>query len=371
MSDHSESQAETIALLNLLALEEIGSGTAIRLVSEFGSAQAVFSASEARLRGVPHFGEVLIARLHAARADGDAGKRQYDEAHKSGVEIRTYWDAGFPPSLRELQGDAPALLFIRGTLEAEARRVAVVGTRSATSYGKRMTHDLIVGLRGSGVHIVSGLASGIDGFSHEAALEAGLITEAVFGCGVDHIYPSINTTLANRILAAGGALVSEYPLGTSPERYHFPQRNRIIAGLSQATLVVEAGDKSGALITAMLAAEYNREVAAVPGAVTSSRSAGCLDLIKSGAALVAKPQDILDLIKVKGRAEAAASAQATLTLDDREQKLYGTLDATEGCHIDDIAAKAGVPVGEALGQLLLLELKGAVKQLPGKYFVRA
>ena len=203
-------------------------------------------------------------------------------------------------------------------------------------------------------------------------MEGGLITEAVFGSGVDHIYPSFHEALSNRILAAGGALISEYPMGTMPDRFHFPQRNRIISGLSSATLVVEAGDKSGALITAMLALEYNREVAAVPGAVTNPKSAGCHELIKNGAALVARSEDVLQLLEVKtATGQTDRSRQPELVLDESEFAMMTLLDASEAQHIDMIADRLKVPIGEALGRLLLLELKGAVKQLPGKYFVRA
>ncbi len=367
----SVSDAEKIALLNLLSVDGIGSGTAVRLVNQFESAQAVFSVPEVKLNAVPRMTAAAVSRLRAVRADGDVGKRQYEKALESGVEVRTFWDDNYPPMLRMLDNDAPAVLFISGNLPAEARRLAVVGTRSATAYGKRMTHDLIASLRGSRVHIVSGLASGVDGFAHEAALEVGLFTEAIFGCGVDHIYPPFHESLSNRILASGGALVSEYPLGTLPDRYHFPQRNRIISGLSQATMVVEAGDKSGALITAMLALEYNRDVAAVPGAVTNPKSAGCHGLIKTGAALIERGEDILQLLEIRSAAAQAKNAQPELVLDEPESNVIKLLDAAEAQHIDIIAERLNLPVGETLGQLLLLELKGAVKQLPGKYFVRA
>jgi DNA processing protein len=364
--------AEKIALLNLLSVEGIGSGTAVRLVNHFGSVQAVFDAPEAHLSAMPRLSGTLVARLKAVRANGDYGKRQLDKAQSTGVDVRSFWDDEYPPLLRLLDNDAPAVLFVRGDFPAEARRLAVVGTRSATVYGKHVTRDLILGLRGSGVRIVSGLASGIDGSAHEASLEANLMTDAVFGCGVDRIYPPFHESLANRILAAGGALISEYPLGVSPDRHHFPQRNRIISGLCRATLVVEAGDKSGALITAMLSLEYNREVAAVPGAITNPKSRGCHELIKTGAALVENSAELLQLLEVKtANGQTDKTQQPELVLDEPEAAVIQLLDAAEAQHIDNIAERMNMPVGEALGQLLLLELKGAVKQLPGKYFVRA
>jgi len=372
MSDVLDRTAEKIALLNLLSIDGIGSGTAILLVSQFGSALSMFEASEARLLLVPRISRAIVSRLKSTRPDGKAGIELIEKSAELGVEIRSYWEDNYPAKLRELESDAPAVLYVRGQFPGEAKRIAIVGTRSATAYGKRITRDLILGLRGSGFHIVSGLASGIDGFAHEAALETGLPTEAVFGCGVDRIYPPTNTALANRILASGGALISEFPLGIGPDRHHFPQRNRIIAGLSLGVLVVEAGDKSGALITAMLGLEYGREVMAVPGAITNPKTSGCHALIKSGAALIEKSEDILHALNVShGAASEKDTPQVRLDLSPPESSIVGILDATEALHIDVIAEKAGIPVGEALGRLLLLELKGAIKQLPGKYFVRA
>ncbi|MBU0508976.1 DNA-processing protein DprA [bacterium] len=372
MSVVLESESEKTALLNLYSLEGVGSGTLIRLVERFGSAEAVFRQSEAQHQTVPRIPAVVVSRIRAASPDHSTGAQLFSQAAERGIEIRTYWDTNYPPKLRELETDAPAILFIRGTFEADVRRLAVVGTRSATAYGKRVVRDLVLGIRASGIHIVSGLASGIDGSAHEAALEAGLPTEAVFGCGVDRIYPPANTALANRILAAGGGLISEFPLGATPDRHHFPQRNRVIAGLSQGTLVVEAGARSGALITALLAVEYGREVMAVPGAVTNPKAGGCHSLIKNGAALIETADDILQLLEMpQAMAGKAQSVQVPLELSRPESDLMKVLDATEATHIDAIAQSAGMPVGEALGQLLLLELKGAIKQLPGKYFVRA
>jgi DNA processing protein len=370
MTHSAISRDEQTAILTLLALDGVGSATVLRLVEELGSVEAVFEASETRLRAVPRLPLPVIARIKAA--DRSVGRQQLEKAEAAGAVVVTYWDENYPPRLKELESDAPVVLFVRGTLPPEGLRLAVVGTRSATAYGRRMVRELILGLRNHNVRIVSGLASGIDGGAHEAALEAGLPTEAVFGCGVDVIYPTINTSLANRILAAGGALVSEFPMGAAPERHHFPQRNRIIAGLSHAAMVVEAGDKSGALITAMLAAEYGREVLAVPGAVTNPKSTGCHGLIKSGAALVEKSEDILQALSPRAAAVARETlVQMPLSLAEPESNLVKVLDPTEAQHVDEIAARLGLPVGEALGQLLLLELKGAVKQLPGKYFVRA
>jgi DNA processing protein len=368
----STTVAEKTAILNLYSANRIGSASIIRLVNHFGSASAVFTASEASLREIPRMSAEMIAGLKAVHADGPFGQEQISLAEQQGVEIRTFWDDDYPSYLKRLETDAPAILFIKGKLEPEARRLAVVGTRSASEYGKRMTFDMVRGLRGSGIHIVSGLASGIDGFAHEAALDVGLPTQAVFGCGVDVIYPPSHTDLARKIIESGGGLLSEFPMGAKPEKSHFPQRNRIIAGLAQATMVIEAGDKSGALITAMLANDNNRDVFAIPGAVTNPKSRGCHELIKSGASLVEKAQDVLDLLNVRNVTHRDAGVeQMKLELPEPEMAMFKALDFSEALHIDSIATRLGVPVAEALGRLLVMELKGAVRQLPGKYFVRA
>jgi DNA processing protein len=306
-------------------------------------------------------------------AQGDLGKRQWEASQLADVEIRTYWDDSYPASLKELETDAPAVLFIRGEFAQEANRLAVVGTRRATAYGKRAADELLSGLRGSGIHIVSGLASGIDSFAHEAALNAELKTEAVFGCGVDRIYPPSNEKLASRILDNGGALVSEYPLGERHTRYTFPQRNRIIAGLARATVVIEAPDRSGAQITARLSIEYGRDVGAVPGPFYSVMSKGTHELIKSGAALIECSDDIHALLQTRGAGanEASSTIEIPFDLPLEEKLIIDCLDITEAVHIDDLAEKIGLSTGDVLSRLLMLELKGLIKQLPGKYFVRA
>lgn len=367
------SSGEIIALLNLLAVDGIGPGTTIRLVQQCGSATAVFAASDAKLRAIHGITDRLIEPLRQSRADHETGGKQWEAAQKAGVAIRTYWDDDYPPLLKELDTDAPALLFIRGEFQADATRLAVVGTRRATAYGKRAAEELIGGLRGKGIHIVSGLASGVDSHAHEAALHAELITEAVFGCGVDRIYPPGNEKLAQRILDAGGALLSEYPLGTKHTKYTFPQRNRIIAGLSKATIVIEAPARSGAQITARLSAEYGRDVGAVPGPVYSVMSKGTHELIKSGAALIESPEDILALIKTTVTAveEAPKTIEIPFDLPQEEKMVIDSLDATASIHIDSLAEKLELATGDILSRLLMLELKGLIKQLPGKYFIRA
>lgn len=364
--------AETIALLNLLALEGVGSGTAIRLVNICGSAEAVFLSTDNTLRAIHGITDRTLTPLRKSGPEADTGRKQYESAQKANVEVRTFWDESYPPVLKDLETDAPAVLFIRGKLKKDAPRVAMVGTRRASAYGESAVNMIVGGLRGSGLHVVSGLASGIDGFAHRSALNADLVTEAVFGCGVDRIYPPTHAELARQILEHDGALLSEYPLGTKQTKYTFPQRNRIIAGLCKATIVVEAPMKSGAQITARLSIEYGRDVGAVPGSVTSAVSRGTHELIKSGAALIESPEDVLGL--VKGIAPEPAQpvvVELPSDLPEEERKVLELLQGAEAMHIDVLSEKTALATSELLSRLLMLELKSLIKQLPGKYFVRA
>ncbi len=365
------SDSEKVALLNLLAIPGIGAWGAIRLVREFALPSSVFGAGDGALRSVPRISEKAIEAIHKASPHGEIGKKQLESAQAAGARVVSFWDEEYSPLLRELEQDAPAVLYVQGNLPTDVRRIAFVGTRRASDYGKRACRELIAGLAGSGVHIVSGLASGIDGAAHQAALERSLPTEAVFGCGIDIVYPEGHKALAQKIVAEGGGLVSEYAPGTQPSAYTFPQRNRIIAGLSSATVVVEAPEKSGALITARLAVSYGREVGAVPGFVVGGKATGCHELIKEGAALVDSPQDILDLVKISARLSAVAVATPAPNLAEPELKLWELIPPSDKIHIDLLSEKASQGTGEVLSRLLMMELKGYIKQLPGKFFVRA
>ncbi len=362
---------EKIALLNLLSVPGIGGWGAIRLVREFGRPSQVFESGDGALRSVPRIGERVIEGIRKTKPDAELGHKQLESSEAANAQTISYWDEEFPPLLKELEQDSPALLFVKGNLDPKVRRVAFVGTRRASDYGKRVCKELIGGLAGSGVHVVSGLASGIDGAAHQASLERSLPTEAVFGCGIDIVYPDHHKPLAEQILGQGGALISEYAPGTQPSAYTFPQRNRIIAGLSSATIVVEAPEKSGALITARLAVSFGREVGAVPGFVIGGKAAGCHELIKEGAALIDSPQDILDLMKVGSGAVQPTRETPRPDLAEPEAKLWELVPADDKIHIDALVERAEQGPGEVLSRLLMLELKGFIKQLPGKYFVRA
>jgi DNA processing protein len=281
-------------------------------------------------------------------------------------------DSAYPQLLREI-GTAPKELFVRGTLPPpDAVAVAIVGTRRASPYGKQVTRELASGLARSRIVIVSGLALGIDGLAHEAALEARGLTIAVLGSGVDQasVYPPAHRRLAEQIVAAGGALVSEYPPGFAPTIYSFPQRNRIIAGLAVGTLVTEAPAESGALITARHAVEYSREVFSVPHPITSLTGQGTNTLLKMGATLVTQSSDILEMLRLPlpETTTHPATRLALAKLTETETQIVAQLSRTPE-HIDVLAKQTGFDSATVLSVLTLLEMRGIVRNTGAHYYI--
>ena len=298
-----------------------------------------------------------------ARVDLD---REVRRVAAVGAHILTWEDEGYPKLLAEIP-DPPPVLYVRGELKPEdAWAVAVVGTRRASTYGREVTRRLVSVLAQSGVTIVSGLARGVDAVAHQTALEAGGRTIAVLGCGIDLVYPPEHRELARRI-AAQGALVSEYPLGTQPEPGNFPPRNRIISGLSLGVVITEAGRDSGALITADYAAEQGRDVFAVPGSILSAGCAGTNRLIQDGAKPVLDAADILQELNLTMVAEQKEARQV-LPTTETEALLLAHLSA-EPVHVDDLTRAVGLPVAQVTSTLALMELKGMVRQVGGMKYV--
>ncbi|MGH9858157.1 MAG: DNA-processing protein DprA, partial [Acidobacteriota bacterium] len=262
-------------------------------------------------------------------------------------------------------------LYVKGELRNDEVPVALVGSRKATPYGLNVTHTLARDLGKLGITIVSGLARGVDARAHHAALESGTRTIAVLGSGVDVIYPAEHKMLAQKI-AGNGALVSEFPLGTAPNRDHFPVRNRIISGLSHVVIVVEASDKSGSLITARMAAEQGREVLAVPGNIFNEQSRGCHALIKDGASLVRNWQDVIAELPQSLSNAFLKKEQKTEGdhLTDDEKSIIALLSFEEPSHVDQLAERARIKPQELFGLLVNLELKNYITQIPGKNFLR-
>ncbi len=290
---------------------------------------------------------------------------ELERVKKENVQVITFLDPEYPPLLKTLY-DPPALLHMRGTLADPARKhLAVVGSRKASGYGKDVVRLLIEPLAAAGVVIVSGLAYGIDAFAHQAALDVGGTTIAVLGSGVDHdsIYPSANRALASQILAHGGALVSEFPLGTSPLKQHFPIRNRILAGMCQGTLVIEAAIKSGSLITARAALEGGRDVYAVPGSIHSPLSEGPNNLIKMGAIPVTRPSDIYEI-----PADSSSVSTTSFKPANEEEKEILVALAHTTRHIDELVQLAKKEPSVIARTITMLEMKGAIRHDGGQYY---
>ena len=355
-------------------------------MAAFGRADLALHAPAARLAAVPSVGPELARRIRGFDAWDDV-EAQIRRAERVGARLVTRWSPSYPRLLAALD-DAPAFLWVRGEMAADALAVAVVGTRRATPYGLRAAEAFAHDLAAAGLTVVSGLAYGIDGAAHAAALDASLAgaagpTWAVLGSGVDRVYPARHGALADRIVASGGAVVSELPMGAAPDAPNFPRRNRLISGLCRALLVVEAHATGGALLTARLALDQNREVYAVPGPFDAAASAGAHALIARGEArLVTSPADLLaDLLGTSAPAPASGGdgtapvvpilsrrpAAMPDDLDGAARTLWGTLSRDPRA-LDDLLAASHLDASTALVTLFDLELRGLVRQSAGRCF---
>jgi DNA processing protein len=362
--------------LALTLLPGIGPQLTRQLMSYGSSAKNVFMLPPGRLRRIPGVGEATIKILTGpergkALAQAEASLRK---AEKEGVAILFYTSKQFPARLR-LIPDAPVLLYYQGPADLNApKAVAIVGTRQATEYGREQTEALVRGLVPHNPLVVSGLAYGIDILAHRAALQEGLATVGVMATGLDVIYPAAHRKTAEKMRETGG-LLTEFAFGTQPDRYNFPQRNRVIAGLADGTVVVEAAEKGGALITAELALSYDRDVLAVPGNVSSAASAGCNNLIKANkAALYSQPSDLEQLLNWDAALYQSGKFQPapSYSPDDftgEEFALIEVLASQKEVLMDDLAWRAQLPIHAVAALLLALEFRGVVRALPGKKFV--
>lgn len=355
----------------LTLLNGIGPITGRKLVAYFGDVEAVFGQRPDTLRKIPGIGEALAEAIGTQRVM-ERAEREVEFVTKYGIQTYFFSDATFPHRLKECD-DAPLLLYSKGCCDFNAGRyLAVVGTRRITPYGKEMCQSLIADLAQTqpDLTIVSGLAYGVDVAAHKAALDNHLRTFAVMAHGLDRIYPAANRTTARKMIEQGGAVVTEFMSETQPIAPNFVQRNRIVAGMCDAVLVVESALKGGSLITAELANGYNRDVFAIPGRPTDVQSQGCNNLIYSNQAVLV--QTAADLEKFMGWDTAALprDRQQALfdTLTPDEQAVVDALRGADAVYINHLSVHSGIPIQKLLALLVQMEFKGLVRALPGSQY---
>lgn len=385
MSNAAVSPAATNVLewLAISLTPGLGPTKSKKLVEHFGSPEAVFRASLTELESTGI--QAVSAQALATGKSAELAREELARAAAAEAAIVSIDDPSYPPRLKEIY-DPPLILYVRGNPEVLTRPgIAMVGTRHPTPYGSGMAERLASDLAAQGLTIISGMARGVDTASHRGSISAKGKTVAVFGTGVDVIYPKENSRLAEQILALGGALISEFPLGTFAAPQNFPIRNRIISGMSVGVLVVEAAEYSGTRITARCALEQNRDVFAVPGNVTNKNSWGPNTLIKQGAKLVATWEDVWEDLPTEVRLaltppaspESSSAQSASLFPDEglppHEKRILSLLKADESTHIDELVEKLETEMSssEIFAALFELELAGKVKQMPGKNFVKS
>ena len=354
----------------LNSIDGVGPIAAKRLLEQFENPRVIWDLTKKQLQMVEGIGEQTANAIIASKNQEHLDKR-VNMLKKHNISCLTINRKNYPKNLKEIYSP-PIVLYEKGQIELQCDIcIAIVGARNATSYGMKAAYDLAKQLSQRGITVVSGMARGIDTAAHKGALEGGGKTIAVLGCGLDYIYPPENRELMNKILK-NGLILSEYPVGTIPDARNFPARNRIISGISCGTVVIEANIKSGSLITANFALEQNREVFAVPGPIYSKLSAGTNNLIKQGAKLVSSVEDILEELNIE--------VENYVENNEKEENIYNNLNSDEyriiseistmPIHLDNIIKYTGFTIDKINTIITMLELKGLIKQLPGKQFVR-
>lgn len=353
---------EREAVISLAAFVPFGP-VRIKLLREyFGSYRKVWAASPAKLRELG-LSEKLVGEFFSFK-NGFALSSYFTRLTKIGVDVIVQSDKNYPERLKEID-NSPTLIYVKGALKpADSVAVAVVGARKITSYGKEVAYKIASELAAQGVTIVSGLALGVDAVAHQAALDVGGRTLAVLGNGLDIVYPPTHRELARQVIK-NGALVSEYPLGQEAMPFNFPQRNRIVSGLSLGVVVIEGTEKSGTLLTASHAASQGREVFAVPGPINSPNSGAPNILLRNGAKLATSAKDILEELKIGVRVQGAANRE--ILPENKEEVEVLKLLEREGLDIDTIVRMSGMPTSEVLSTLTSMELKGIVRNTGGIY----
>ncbi|MGZ9224454.1 MAG: DNA-processing protein DprA [Anaerolineales bacterium] len=345
-------------------IKGIGAVRMQALIQHFGDLELAWKASPADLVEAG-LGRKVIERVIQAREEVDLIKL-WEKIESQGIKILTWQDESYPGRLKEID-QPPPVLYIRGEyLPDDLFAVAIVGTRRVTAYGRQITEEMSSFLAANGITVISGLARGVDAIAHQSTLKAGGRTIAVLGSGVDKIYPPEHRGLAEQMMERG-AVISDYALGTPPDASNFPPRNRIISGLSLAVVVIEAGETSGALITAEFAAEQGREVFAVPGSILAPQSKGTNKLIQRGALPLLTMNDLMQALDLTRVGEHKA-ARKVIPTDETEARLMNVL-GSEPLHVDEIRNQAELPIEKVSATLALMELKGMVRQVGGMNYV--
>lgn len=367
MSLWSDKRCNWIALSGV---KGIGNVTFKNLLLKFGDPEKILEASTSELSTVEGIRKETARDITSRNFQTDP----YSELKKiesSGARIVTFNDPGYPASLREIH-DPPMILYMRGAdIPQNKIFIAIVGSRNATHYGLKTAEEFAQGIARRGLGIISGLALGIDAASHWGCIAGKGYTIAVLGTGIDICYPNQNKKLFNKVIESG-TVISEFPMGTSPSPPNFPKRNRIISGLSRGVLVVEATKKSGSLITASMALDQGRDVFAVPGSIESFKSRGCHFLIKHGAMLAENTDDIMEGLGLNysGKVKSDTFIKKALpSMNDTEQMIYDII-GDYPMHIDQIQKTGNISSGDLSGTLTKMELKGIIKQMPGKMFIK-
>ncbi|MEQ8325169.1 MAG: DNA-processing protein DprA [Vicingaceae bacterium] len=372
MQNHDKNQVEDGEFISLIALNWINTNSSIkvrRLLELQGSArQTLMQIETIMARQVLDFNKRKLPKISELMA---FSKAEIKAAKSKGIRITTFFDKNYPFRLMECP-DAPLVLFSKGQFPLEAQRVlAIVGTRMSSEYGESVCKELIRSLKGTNTLIISGIALGIDGIAHRTALECGLKTIAVLGHGLDRLHPQSHRKLAHEIVS-NGALLTEFSTGSSYFAGSFPSRNRIIAGISDAVVVIESGEKGGSLITARLANSYNRDVFAVPGRIGDPMSKGCLNLIKNhSAALIEGGEDLMRFMGWENRTNSATGSVQTsmfTSLDENEKSLVEYIGLKKECHIDQLALHTNLTISELASTLLTLEFKDILTSIPGRIY---
>ena len=363
------SEQELIGWLALKRVSGLGDLGLKRLMEAFGSSQAVFSASPKELAAKAECTDQAVRGIRDPSIQHQA-QNEMKAVQKADACVITLLDPKYPRALSAIY-DPPPLLYLQGELRPEDDlAMAIVGSRQASSYGTRIAEEIAEGLASYGFSIVSGLARGIDSAAHRGALSAGGRTLAVLGCGLDILYPSESRRLREKITEQG-AVLSEFPMGIAPKPTHFPRRNRAISGLSSGTLVVEAAQRSGSLITARCALEQGREVFAIPGNLGAVSSQGTNRLIQCGAKLVQGVEDILEELRPQvGPLRRPVPQSQKSNLEPQETTLYEMLSSEQPRHINELITESRLPSAQISGILLQLELKGTIRHLSGQRYVR-